>query len=322
MRTLVTGARGKVGAATIHCLLRSDHEVTAVDIAPPVYERAREVRYVQADLAEAGHTAAVVPGHDAIVHAAAIASPVKNPPHVIFQNNVMSTYNVIEAAERARVDRVVHLSSETVPGFCYPTRYVHAAFAPIDEGHRVAPQDSYALSKSVGEALMDAAVARRDMIGLSIRPTWVQWEGNIERNLGPVVRARGEDKSASLWSYVIVYDLADLLALAVTAPSPRPRGDLRRGCRQCQPGYRCTTSSAVTSATRCSCGRSPAQTRRESRAPRRSSSWAGNRPAAGVTGWTTTGTCGPRCRSWSPPGGPVCSRRCAQSPDGKVTTVR
>jgi UDP-glucose 4-epimerase len=118
------------------------------------------------------------------------------------------------------VGRVVHLSSETVPGFCYPTRYFHAAFAPIDEGHRVAPQDSYALSKSIGEALMDAAVARRDMIGLSIRPTWVQWEGNIERNLGPVVRARGEDKSASLWSYIIVYDLADLLALAVTADLP------------------------------------------------------------------------------------------------------
>jgi UDP-glucose 4-epimerase len=63
---------------------------------------------------------------------------------------------------------------------------------------------------------MDAAVARRDMIGLSIRSTWVQWEGNIERNLGPVVRARGDDRSASFWSYIIVYDLADLLALAVT----------------------------------------------------------------------------------------------------------
>ena len=103
---------------------------------------------------------------------------------MIFQNNVMSTYNVIEAAERAGVSRVVHLSSETVPGFCYPTRPCHADFAPIDESHRVAPQDSYALSKSVGEALMDAAVARRDMIGLSIRPL-VQWEGNIERNLAP-----------------------------------------------------------------------------------------------------------------------------------------
>ena len=73
----------------------------------------------------------------------------------------------------------------------YPTRYCHADFAPIGEGHRVAPQDSYALSKSIGEALMDAAVARRDMIGLSIRSTWVHWEGNIERNLGLVIWGSG-----------------------------------------------------------------------------------------------------------------------------------
>jgi UDP-glucose 4-epimerase len=217
MRILVTGARGKVGAATIHRLLRSGHDVTAVDIAPPVYERAREVRYVQADLSDAGHAAAVVPGHDAVVHAAAIASPAKNPPHVIFQNNVMSTYNTVEAAERAGVARFVHVSSETVPGFSYPTRYFHADYAPIDEQHRVAPQDSYALSKWTGEMLMDAAVARSAMAGVSVRPSWVQWEGNVERNLGPIVRARGTDKSSSFWSYVVVYDLADLLALAATA---------------------------------------------------------------------------------------------------------
>jgi UDP-glucose 4-epimerase len=220
MRILVTGARGKVGAATIHRMLRSGHEVTAVDLAPPVYERTREVRYVQADLSDAGHAAAVVPGHDAVVHAAAIASPVKNPPHVIFQNNVMATYNTIEAAERAGVARFVHVSSETVPGFSYPTRYFHADYAPIGEDHQVAPQDSYALSKWAGEMLMDAAVARSDMAGVSVRPTWVQWEGNVERNLGPVVRARGADRSPSFWSYIMVYDLADLLALAATTDLP------------------------------------------------------------------------------------------------------
>ncbi|MEK6440676.1 NAD-dependent epimerase/dehydratase family protein [Pseudonocardia sp. T1-2H] len=220
MRILVTGARGKVGAAAVHHLLRSGHEVTAVDAAAPVYERAREVRYIQADLSDAGHAAAVVPGHEAVIHAAAIPSPVKNPPHVIFRNNVMATYNTLEAAERCGVARFVHVSSETVPGFSYPTRYFHADYAPIDEEHRVAPQDSYALSKSVGEALMDAAVARSDMNGVSVRPTWVQWEGNIERNVGPIVRAAGADKSASFWSYVTVYDVADLLVLAATVDLP------------------------------------------------------------------------------------------------------
>ncbi len=220
MRILVTGARGKVGAATVDRLLRDGHQVTAVDIAPAVYERAREVVYVQADLADAGHAAAVVPGHDVVVHAAAIASPKHNPPHVIFQNNLMAAYNTLEAAERSGVRRFVYISSETVPGFSYPKRYFHAAYTPIDEDHPIRPQDAYALSKYFGERLMDAAVQRGDLAAVSIRPSWVQWEGNIERNLGPVVRARGTDKSASFWSYVSVYDLADLIEAAAIADVP------------------------------------------------------------------------------------------------------
>jgi UDP-glucose 4-epimerase len=217
MHILVTGARGKVGAATVDRLLRDGHDITAVDILPPVQERARDVIYIQADLTDAGHVAAVMPGHDAVVHTGAISGPRHNPQHVIFQNNLMATYNVIEAAERSGVRRLVHMSSETVPGFAYPRRYFHADYAPIDEDHRVRPQDSYAISKRFGEELMDASAARSDLTGVSIRPTWVQWEGNIERNLGPIVRARGTDKSASFWSYVSVYDLADLIEAATTA---------------------------------------------------------------------------------------------------------
>jgi hypothetical protein len=93
MRILVTGARGKLGAATLDTLLRAGHEVTAVDRLPPVYERAGQVRYIQADLTDAGHAAAVLPGHDAVVHAAGIPSPVKNPPHEILQTNLMATYS-------------------------------------------------------------------------------------------------------------------------------------------------------------------------------------------------------------------------------------
>jgi len=217
MRILVTGARGKLGAATLDTLLRAGHEVTAVDRLPPVYERAGQVRYIQADLTDAGHAAAVLPGHDAVVHAAGIPSPVKNPPHEILRTNLMATNATLEAAERSGVRRFVHISSETVPGFSYPKRYFHAEYAPIDELHPVAPQDTYALSKWFGELLMDAAVARSDITAVSVRPTWIQWEGNIERNVGPIVRARGEDTSASFWSYVVVDDLADLVLAAVTA---------------------------------------------------------------------------------------------------------
>jgi UDP-glucose 4-epimerase len=217
MRVVVTGARGKVGAATIDRLLAAGHEVTSVDRAPAVFERAREVPYMQADLSDAGDAAAALAGQDAVVHAAAIAANGRNPPHVVYANNVTSTYNVIEAAERAGARRIVFLSSETVPGFSYPTQYFHAQYAPIDEQHPVRPQDAYGISKHHGELLMSAAAERNGLTGVSLRPSWIQWEGNAERNVGPIVRARGDDKSASFWSYLIVYDLAELIARALTA---------------------------------------------------------------------------------------------------------
>jgi UDP-glucose 4-epimerase len=89
---------------------------------------------------------------------------------------------------RLGVGRVVHVSSETVPGFFFAERPFAPAYAPVDEEHPATPQDPYALAKHFGEQLCDAAVARSDIRCISVRPSWVQWEGNVEGNLGPIVR--------------------------------------------------------------------------------------------------------------------------------------
>lgn len=215
MRILVTGARGKVGAASVTALQSAGHDVTACDLTPPVFERAPAgaPRYLRADLADAGDAFAAVRGQDAVIHAAAIPDPTHNAPHRVFQNNLMATFNCLEAAVRFGVPRFVNVSSETVPGFFFPERPFVAEYAPVDEDHPIRPQDPYALAKHFGEQLMDAAVRRSDVRCVSIRPSWVQWEGNYEHNLGPAVRDPAEP-SVSFWSYIDVYDLADALRLA------------------------------------------------------------------------------------------------------------
>ena len=225
MRILVTGARGKVGAAAAAALLDAGHEVTALDIGAPVFEApdpgaAGRVSYFQADLADAGDAFAAVRGHDAVIHAAALPEPTRNPAHQVFRNNLMATFNVIEAAVRFGIPRVVNVSSETVPGFFFPERDFLPDYAPVDEEHPIRPQDPYALSKHFGEQLMDAAVRRSDVTGVSIRPSWVQWEGNYARNLAPALRDRGAEPSASLWAYIDAYDLADALRLGAEAGTP------------------------------------------------------------------------------------------------------
>ena len=156
---------------------------------------------------------------DAVVHAAAIPDPTHNPPATVFQNNLMATFNVVEAAVRFSVSRLVNISSETVPGFFFPERPFLPDYVPVDEDHPIRPQDPYALSKYFGELLMDAAVRRSDLRSISIRPCWVQHEGNYERNLGPQVRDSAV-LSPNFWSYIDVYDLADAIVLAVESTLP------------------------------------------------------------------------------------------------------
>ena len=221
MKVLVTGSAGKVGRAAVKALMQKGHEVRATDVVPPVFERPEpdDPEYIQADVSNAGDVFAVVRGVDAVVHAAALPEPTHNPPHVVFHNNLMGVFNTLEAAIRFGVPRFVNISSETVPGFFFPERAFLPDYAPVDEDHPIRPQDPYATAKYFGELLMDAAVQRSDIRAISIRPSWVQHEGNYERNLGPQVRDASE-LSPNLWSYIDVYDLADAIVLAVESDLP------------------------------------------------------------------------------------------------------
>ncbi len=221
MKVLVTGARGKVGRAAVAAFQEAGHDVRATDIFPPTFERqgGNEPDYMQADATDAGDMFAAVRGAEAVVHAAALPEPTKNPPHVVFQNNLMGVFNTLEAAVRWEVPRFVNISSETVPGFFFPERDFLPDYVPVDEEHPIRPQDPYATAKHFGEQLMDAAIRRSDIRAISIRPCWVQHEGNYENNLGPQVRDESL-LSPNFWSYIDVYDLADAIVLAAGSDLP------------------------------------------------------------------------------------------------------
>jgi UDP-glucose 4-epimerase len=223
MKLLITGSGGKVGRATVAAALAAGHKVTAVDLHRASFDRAEPgaPRYQQADLTDAGSAFALLARtrFDAVIHAAAIPEPTGNPPHVVFHNNLMGTFNLLEAAVRFGVPRFVHVSSETVPGFFFPERPYLPDYLPIDEEHPVAPQDPYALAKAFGEQLCDAAVARSDIKAISIRPSWVQNDDNYAWNLGPQLRDP-DVLPAGFWAYIDVEDLADALLLAAASDLP------------------------------------------------------------------------------------------------------
>jgi UDP-glucose 4-epimerase len=216
MDVLVTGAAGMAGRAMVPVLRSAGHRVVAIDLpgAAPAAD-------VHADLTDAGQADALIgdAGFAAVVHAAAIPSPGQHPPHVVFANNMMATFNVIEACVRSGVPRLVNISSVGVLGLHYATRRFLPDYLPIDEQHPLCPQDPYGLSKLFGEQLCDAAVRRSDLRCISLRPAWVQDAASYTADLGPLIRA-GQPRGVAGWPYIDVLDVAGAVRLAAESDLP------------------------------------------------------------------------------------------------------
>jgi nucleoside-diphosphate-sugar epimerase len=148
MKVVVTGASGKAGRAVARALLDGGYDVLGVDLLPP---REQLAAFLLVDLTELGQAVECLAGAAAVVHLAAIPASGIQSEATTFRTNLLSAYNVFEAARLLGLDRVVWASSETILGL--PFDREQPAYAPIDEEHPAYPQSSYALSKLLGEEL-------------------------------------------------------------------------------------------------------------------------------------------------------------------------
>src|SRR4026209_393721 len=99
MRVVVTGGAGRIGRWVVRELASRQHEVTISDRVAPS-ELPAAVEYKLGDCEDLGGVYDVLRGHDAGIHLAAIPSNRVHPYPTVFRTNVVSTYNVREAAGR------------------------------------------------------------------------------------------------------------------------------------------------------------------------------------------------------------------------------
>lgn len=163
MRILFTGGSGKAGKHAIAYLLDHGHRVMNVDLKPLDHPR---VDNLIADITDSGQMFNAmssyacldeleggkgIPKFDAVVHFAAVPRILINPDNETFRVNTVGTYNVIEAAVKLGIKKIIIASSETTYGVCFSDGLTDPKSLPLEEDYDVDPMDSYGLSKVVNE---------------------------------------------------------------------------------------------------------------------------------------------------------------------------
>ncbi len=209
-KVVVTGGSGLLGSAVISEFLEHGYEVVNADIK---YPKEALCRTVITDLTNLGQVYGVLAGADAVVHLAAIPVAYSHPNEVTFQNNVMSTYNILEAAGNLGIKKAVISSSESSYGICFSSQSLTPQYVPMDEDHPQLPDESYGLSKIVNEKTADMIHRRTGMQVVSFRL------GNVitpemYKNFPGFIHDP-EQRRTILWSYIDSRDAATAYRLAV-----------------------------------------------------------------------------------------------------------
>ncbi|MDB4184202.1 NAD(P)-dependent oxidoreductase [Alphaproteobacteria bacterium] len=222
MRILFTGGSGKAGKHSINYLLEHGHSLLNLDKVnlenPKVLTRL-------ADIVDAGQVFDVmssyanydeldeaigIPKFDAVVHFAAIPKLLMTSDNECYRVNTLGTYNVIDAAIKMGVKKVIFASSETTYGICFAEGELKPNYLPIDEEHPTIPEDSYAMSKVVNEATAKSFQRRSgiDIYGLRINNVI---EPHEYAEIFPKFLKNPDLRRRNIFSYIDARDLGQMV---------------------------------------------------------------------------------------------------------------
>jgi len=173
-QVLVTGAGGFIGSHLVERLVELGARVRAfvrynsrndpglLKLLPEAtFQR---IQIVAGDLRDAEAVAQATEDVEVVFHLGAlIAIPYSYVhPREVIETNVMGTLNVLMAARRHNVSRIVHTSTSEV--------YGTAHYVPIDEGHSLQGQSPYSASKIGADKIAESFYYSYDLPVAIIRP--------------------------------------------------------------------------------------------------------------------------------------------------------
>lgn len=172
MKILVTGSEGFIGSHLAEMLVEKGYKVKAFVrynfkndwgwLEKSKY--LKEIEVYTGDIRDYDSVYDAMKDVDVVFHLAAlIGIPYSYiSPLAYIKTNTEGTYNVLEAARKLNIQRVIHTSTSEV--------YGTAQYVPIDEKHPYNPQSPYAASKAAADHLALSYYRSFDLPVTIIRP--------------------------------------------------------------------------------------------------------------------------------------------------------
>jgi len=222
MQVLITGGTGFVGAHLVRRLLALGHQVISLDKNPGLFDdelRSKGATLLAGSVTDAEDVNRAMSGCNLVYHLASPFGDILQPDAAYWDIEVNGTRNVLEAAQRLGIRRVVHCSTQGVHGII--------THPPGDEDSPIAPRDYYCYSKAEGEKVCREFMAR-GMDIVIVRPTSVYGPGDTRGwlKLYRMVSSGwflmiGNGKTLN--HPVYVENLVDLFELCATSPAAKGR---------------------------------------------------------------------------------------------------
>ena len=175
MKVLVTGGTGFTGSALVFRLLKLGNQVRTIDYQKGImYDKLEKegAEIILGSVTDKELVDKATDGMEFVFHVAAAFRELDVPEKHYDEVNVDGTRNVMEAAKKFGVKKVVYCSTQGVHG--------HINNPPGDENSPIAPEDYYQKTKYDGELVVQESI-KEGMKATIIRPTAIYGPGDPER---------------------------------------------------------------------------------------------------------------------------------------------
>jgi len=187
-KALVTGSTGFLGANLVAALNERNIEVIGLKRknSPDDAIGGLKLTFAVGDILDAESLVGAMKGVDWVFHAAAVADYWRTPKEIIYKVNVDGARNVLEAALKAKVKRLVMTSSAAALGMPTKERPIRDETDQFDMHPDESPLYHYGHSKHIAEQVMKEYVAK-GLDAVSVLPTGIIGPRDFKFNAGEAI---------------------------------------------------------------------------------------------------------------------------------------